>query len=94
MTKKRWEEYLKKIPMLKNAVDILKNINSYRFKAYIVGGSVRDVVLGKKPKDIDIATNMPINRISNLYKTYEWILDNGIKDQKEIDKYILDITKE
>jgi len=66
-----WNVYVKRIPMLKAAVSVLERINKKKFKAYIVGGTVRDLVLGTDPHDIDIATNMPIDEINKLFKTYE-----------------------
>jgi tRNA nucleotidyltransferase/poly(A) polymerase len=65
----RWEDYLKSIPMLKHAVDILRNIEKRGYKAYIVGGCVRDIILGKKPKDIDIATNLDIKELEKMFKS-------------------------
>jgi len=41
----------------KNAKDVINFLNRSGYKAYVVGGGVRDLLLGKKPKDFDIATN-------------------------------------
>ena len=41
----------------KNAKDVINFLKRSGYKAYIVGGGVRDLLLGKKPKDFDIATN-------------------------------------
>ncbi|MFW6129734.1 MAG: CCA tRNA nucleotidyltransferase [Atribacterota bacterium] len=65
----RWKKYVSAEPMLKNAVNILTKIEKKGFKAYIVGGCVRDIILGKKPKDVDIATNCPIDVIDDMYKS-------------------------
>jgi len=69
--KKRWSEYIKSDSMIKNGVDILNKINSYGYDAYIVGGAVRDLILGDKPHDIDISTNMPIDELNKIFKTYD-----------------------
>lgn len=37
------------------------------FEAYLVGGCVRDILLGKEPKDWDIATNAKPERIQQLF---------------------------
>ncbi|MFW6173114.1 MAG: hypothetical protein ACOC5T_05160 [Elusimicrobiota bacterium] len=66
----RWNDYLRSESMLRNAVGILKDIEKKGFKAYIVGGCVRDIILGKKPKDIDIAGNMPLDDIKKYFNTY------------------------
>lgn len=41
----------------KDAVYILNKLNKSGYEAYVVGGCVRDSLLGKKPKDWDICTN-------------------------------------
>jgi len=69
--KKRWGQYTKTDNMIKNGVDILKKINSKGYDAYIVGGAVRDLIIGDKPHDIDISTNMPIKEIDKMFKTYD-----------------------
>jgi poly(A) polymerase len=38
------------------------------FKAYIVGGGVRDILLGKKPKDFDISTDATPRQIKALFR--------------------------
>ncbi|MFI3251666.1 MAG: hypothetical protein R3Y60_00860 [bacterium] len=53
--------------MLNSALDILKSINKEGYTAYIVGGFVRDYLINIKSTDIDIATNMPIDKISQLF---------------------------
>ena len=39
-----------------DALKVLYRLSRNGFKAYMVGGAVRDMLLGKKPKDFDIAT--------------------------------------
>jgi len=69
---KDWNDYIKSSKMLFSAVTILNKINSKGYKAYIVGGAVRDVILGNdKPKDIDIATNMPMVELAMLWKIHD-----------------------
>ena len=43
--------------MLKDALKLLNQIEEKGYKAYIVGGFVRDYVLGIISKDVDIATS-------------------------------------
>lgn len=53
---------------------ILDTIENEGYEAYIVGGYVRDFLLDKKSKDIDIATNASINVLGKLFcgnKVYE-----------------------
>jgi tRNA nucleotidyltransferase/poly(A) polymerase len=69
--KKRFKEYLKTNGMLKASVSVLNDITKKGYKAYIVGGSVRDIILGHNPHDVDIATNMPMDELEDMYKTYD-----------------------
>lgn len=69
---KDWQGYIRRNKELQAAVSILNKINRAGYKAYIVGGSVRDIILGNlKPHDVDIATNMPIEELSRLFTTYD-----------------------
>ena len=55
---------------------ILKTLNEAGYPAYVVGGAVRDAVLGLKPHDWDIATNAVPSEVKKLFgKT----VDTGIK---------------
>jgi poly(A) polymerase len=51
-----------------NALKVLNRLNSAGFQAYLVGGSVRDLLLGKVPKDFDIATDATPSQIRNLFR--------------------------
>lgn len=39
------------------AVDVVRTLKDAGYEAYIVGGAVRDLLLGLRPKDFDVATN-------------------------------------
>lgn len=54
--------------MLENAYEILNIFEEKGFKAYIVGGFVRDYVLGKSSVDIDIATSATPKEIQSIFK--------------------------
>lgn len=51
-----------------NALNVLNKINKAGFQAYLVGGSIRDLLLGKIPKDFDIATDATPNQVRNLFR--------------------------
>ena len=55
---------------------ILKTLKTCGFEAYIVGGCVRDELLGKKPDDFDITTNAKPDDIKRLFRR---TIDTGIK---------------
>ena len=48
-----------------NVVHTLKNAG---FEAYIVGGAVRDLMVGLRPKDFDVATDATPEQVKNLFR--------------------------
>lgn len=52
----------------KAAYDVIKTLQKAGFAAYIVGGGVRDLLLGKHPKDFDVATDAHPEDIKPLFK--------------------------
>lgn len=55
-----------KIPTLLKKFSL--NLITAGFEAYLVGGAVRDIFLGKEASDWDIATNATPEQVSQLYK--------------------------
>jgi tRNA nucleotidyltransferase (CCA-adding enzyme) len=53
---------------MKEAIEILKKIESYGHKAYIVGGAVRDYYMNKTSKDIDICTSATPEQLREIFK--------------------------
>ena len=53
--------------MLKEALKLLNQIEEKGYKAYIVGGFVRDYVLGINSKDVDIATSATPKEIMEMF---------------------------
>jgi len=51
-----------------DALKVLYRLHRHGFLAYLVGGSVRDLLLGKNPKDFDVATNAHPHEINTLFK--------------------------
>jgi len=51
-----------------NAVRVTKTLQDNGFKAFIVGGAVRDLLLGVKPKDFDVATNATPEQVKRLFR--------------------------
>ncbi len=50
-----------------NALKVLYRLNKGGYEAYLVGGGVRDLLLGKTPKDFDIATDATPEQIKSLF---------------------------
>jgi poly(A) polymerase len=51
-----------------HAVRVVKTLVDGGFEAYIVGGAVRDLVVGKRPKDFDVATNATPEQVKQLFR--------------------------
>lgn len=51
-----------------NAVKVTKALQDAGFKAFLVGGAVRDLLLGVKPKDFDVATNATPEQVKRLFR--------------------------
>src|SRR5215208_3496455 len=51
----------------KNALKVLYRLHNAGYRACLVGGSVRDLMLGRKPKDFDVGTNAKPNEIRRLF---------------------------
>ena len=51
----------------KYAVSIIRTLQSKNFSAYVVGGAVRDLIIGLKPKDFDIVTDAKPYEIKTIF---------------------------
>jgi putative nucleotidyltransferase with HDIG domain len=49
------------------AIRIAKDLHEQGYQAWLVGGCVRDLVLGREPKDYDISTNATPDRLLQLF---------------------------
>jgi len=52
----------------KNALKVLYRLHNAGFQAYLVGGGVRDLLLGLEPKDFDVATDATPEEIRGLFR--------------------------
>ena len=52
----------------KNALSVISRLHKKKFKAYIVGGGIRDLIEGLDPKDFDIVTDCEPREIRRLFK--------------------------
>lgn len=51
-----------------DALKVLYRLHNHGFKAYLVGGAVRDLLLDRHPKDFDVATDARPGEIKKLFK--------------------------
>lgn len=52
----------------KEALDVLYGLKRAGFEAYLVGGGVRDILLGLEPKDFDVVTNAEPEQVKAVFK--------------------------
>lgn len=50
-----------------NAIAVVQRLRAEGFEALLAGGCVRDEILGRRPKDYDVATNAPATRVLDLF---------------------------
>jgi poly(A) polymerase len=56
-----------------DALKVLYRLRQFEYAAYLVGGSVRDLLLGRKPKDFDIGTSAHPYQVKKLFRNC-WII--------------------
>jgi poly(A) polymerase len=55
------------------ALKVLYQLHEHHYVAYLVGGSVRDLLLGRRPKDFDIGTSAHPHQVKKLFRNC-WII--------------------
>ena len=50
------------------ALNVVHTLKEAGFEAYIVGGAVRDLLVGLRPKDFDVATNATPEQVKGLFR--------------------------
>ncbi len=56
-----------------DALKVLYRLHEHHYIAYLVGGSVRDLLLNRRPKDFDIGTSAHPHQIKKLFRNC-WII--------------------
>ncbi|HEV7816729.1 MAG TPA: polynucleotide adenylyltransferase PcnB [Janthinobacterium sp.] len=51
-----------------NAIRVTSTLQEAGYQAFVVGGAVRDLLLGVKPKDFDVATNATPEQVKRLFR--------------------------
>jgi len=66
-------------------LNIGEELQKNNFEAFLVGGSIRDILLGKAPQDFDIATNAYPDEISKIFSLWK---EGSLKvDAKGVEQY-------
>ena len=56
-----------------DALKVLYRLHEHNYVAYLVGGSVRDLLLNRRPKDFDIGTSAHPHQVKKLFRNC-WII--------------------
>jgi poly(A) polymerase len=64
----RREHAISRQQLSRNALQTLYRLKDQGFTAYLVGGCVRDLILGRIPKDFDICTNATPGQIKKMFR--------------------------
>ncbi len=60
--------------------NIINVLNIYQYEAYVVGGAVRDALLGKEPKDYDIVTSAKPDKVIDIFEKLNYqVIPTGLK---------------
>ncbi|MCE2657414.1 MAG: polynucleotide adenylyltransferase PcnB [Rubrivivax sp.] len=51
-----------------NAVRVVRTLREAGYEAYVVGGAVRDLLVGRRPKDFDVATDATPEQVKGLFR--------------------------
>ncbi len=54
-------------PKRQAATEIVRKLRTKKFQAYLVGGCVRDLVMGREPKDYDVATDATPEQVVKIF---------------------------
>jgi poly(A) polymerase len=60
-----------------NALKVLYRLKDSGYQAHLVGGGVRDLLLGREPKDFDIATDAHPEEVRRLFRNCRLIGQRG-----------------
>lgn len=61
-----------KVNVPKEIIDVITKLNTVpNTTSLVVGGAVRDAILGKEPHDWDVSTNVPMEKIEEMFETYD-----------------------
>ena len=74
-------------------LDLLRKIQKYGYKAFVVGGFVRDLNLGlSQNKDIDITTDAPVDKLLEIFSDYSPKVFKYNTIKFKVDHYYIDIA--
>ena len=93
------ERKIEKLKIPENVRYILKRLESAGFAAYVAGGAVRDLLLGKNPADWDVCTSAEPQTVTALFPE-DRVIPTGLKhgtvtivtDRRKAEKNAVEVT--
>jgi poly(A) polymerase len=67
ITAPRVERVVARVPIDKNALIVINRLNQAGYEGYLVGGCVRDMLLGREPKDFDVVTDAYPEQVKSVF---------------------------
>lgn len=64
----RDQHHISRRQLDENSLKVLYRLHRHGYRAYLVGGSVRDLLLGRSPKDFDISTDATPSQVRKLFR--------------------------
>ena len=64
----RSEHSISRAAISPNALKVLYRLKEAGYQGFLVGGAVRDLLLGLRPKDFDVATNALPEEVRRLFR--------------------------
>ncbi len=55
------------LPVEPHIIDVVATLQQANYEAYIVGGAIRDLLLGRRPKDYDISTSATPEQVREVF---------------------------
>lgn len=88
---------MKQFSLPESVTHVITSLKKHKFEAYIVGGSVRDLLLGRETKNWDFTTNATPHEIMTVFPDSFYDNQFGtvgikIKDDKEVTTDVYEIT--
>ncbi|EDN68307.1 poly(A) polymerase [Beggiatoa sp. PS] len=88
----RNEHTLSRKLMSPAALTVLYQLNKAGYQAFLVGGGVRDVLLGRVPKDFDVVTNALPEQIKNIFRSCRLIGRRFVLAHVRINREIVEVA--
>jgi poly(A) polymerase len=88
----RSEHTLSRSNISQTALNVLYQLHKAGYQAFLVGGGVRDVLLGRIPKDFDVVTNALPEQVRNLFRRCRLIGRRFVLAHVRLNKEIVEVA--